>query len=102
MPREILKDCALSSSRADRDFHSLSNGLFHREPDGRFSKLIVQFCVEHLSRLGEVSAERDHLLLTGFSWQAEFPRRFPRRKLAKNDGRLSMLTVHCAMGLLIQ
>jgi hypothetical protein len=59
MPREILKDCALSSSRAERDFHSLSNGLFHRETDGRFSKSIMQFCVEHLSRLGEVSAERD-------------------------------------------
>jgi hypothetical protein len=59
MPTEILGEYSDSSRSADEDFHSLSNGLFHWEPDGRSSKLIVQCCVEHLVRPGNVSAERD-------------------------------------------
>jgi hypothetical protein len=84
MPTEILGEYSDSSRSADEDFHSLSNGLIHRMSDEEHFRLIVQFCVEHWTRLRDVSVDHDYyayvIYLSCTTWTRQ---RIPKAQLCE-------------------
>jgi hypothetical protein len=72
MPTEILGQYSLSSRSAEEDFHSLSNGLAQRMLGAQHSRLIMQFCMERLARLGDVAVEREDQSLANWLLLTEF------------------------------